>query len=220
MSVDPILLALVRADLAGGRDPLVLGPDARIRVETRERVRIAAARHVRVDATLLDALCAALFGYGALQPYMDDPGVTDVLVNGPEAVFVERRGRLERVDAVFADAAEVAELAFRIATAVGRELTLDHPYVDARLADGSRANVVIAPVGGPAICIRKVRRETIPLRGADGWLARGALGEDCAAFLAGCVAQRLNLLIAGATGSGKSTFLRALAELVPADERI
>ncbi|OLC52945.1 MAG: hypothetical protein AUH85_15210 [Chloroflexi bacterium 13_1_40CM_4_68_4] len=185
--------------------------------EGRERVRIAAARHARVDTGLLDALCASLFGYGPLQPFMDDPAVTDILVNGATEVFVERHGRLERVEARFADTDELADLGFRIAAAVGRELTIDHPYLDARLADGSRANVVIAPVGGPTLCIRKVRREALPL---DAWVERKALDRAAASFLERAVAGRLNVLIAGATGSGKSTLLRALAELVPADERI
>ena len=216
-NVDPLLLALVRAELAGSRDQLSLLQDPSRAGEARERVRIAAARHARIDAPLLDALCASLFGYGPLQPYMDDPEVTDILVNGPADVFVERHGRLQRVGARFAETSELADLGFRIATAVGRELTLDRPYLDARLADGSRANVVIAPVGGPALCIRKVRRDSLPLA---AWVERGALDAPAAAFLERAVAARVNVLIAGATGSGKSTLLRALAELVPPEERI
>ncbi|OLC55733.1 MAG: hypothetical protein AUH85_08480 [Chloroflexi bacterium 13_1_40CM_4_68_4] len=221
MTLDPVLVALVRAELAASRGaPLAVASDPAARGAARERVRIAAARHVRVDAPLLDALCAALFGYGPLQPYIDAPDVTDVLVNGPRDVYVERAGRLERVDARFADEAELADLIFRIAAAVGRELTLDHPYLDARLADGSRANVVIAPVGGPALCIRKVRREPLPLRGPGSWVERGALSDEAAAFLDACMGARLNLLVTGATGSGKTTLLRALAERIPPHERI
>ncbi|HKW79216.1 MAG TPA: ATPase, T2SS/T4P/T4SS family, partial [Candidatus Limnocylindria bacterium] len=217
MSVDPLLLGVVRAELAGSREPLGLAQEPSRALEARERVRIAAARHARLDAALLDALCASLFGYGPLQPYMDDPAVTDILINGPAEVFIERHGRLERVPARFTDANELADLGFRIASAVGRELTLDHPYLDARLADGSRANVVIAPVGGPTVCIRKVRRESLPLA---TWVERGGLDLAAASFLERVVAARLNVLVAGATGSGKSTLLRALAELVPPDERI
>ncbi len=220
MSLDLVLVALVRAELAGSREPVALTADPASRAAARERVRIAAARHVRVDAALLDLLCAALFGYGPLQPYIDDPEVTDVLVNSPAEVYVERRGRLERTSARFVDDSELSDLVFRIAAAVGRELTLDRPYLDARLGDGSRANVVIAPVGGPTLCIRKVRREPMPLRGPGGWVERGAVSEDAAAFLEGCVSERLNVLVTGATGSGKSTLLRALAERIPADERI
>ncbi|TMD60319.1 MAG: CpaF family protein [Chloroflexi bacterium] len=217
MNVDPLLLALVRAELVGARQHLALQQDASRTAEARERVRIAASRHARVDAGLLDALCASLFGYGPLQPFMDDPAVTDILVNGPADVFVERHGRLERVEARFVDANELADLGFRIAAAVGRELTIDHPYLDARLADGSRANVVIAPVGGPTLCIRKVRRDVLPL---EAWVERGALDAAAASFLARAMTARLNLLLVGATGSGKSTLLRALAELIPGDERI
>lgn len=217
MSADPLLLALVRAELAGMRQDVSIVADPTRASELRERVRIAASRHARVDASLLDLLCAWLFGYGPLQPLMDDAAITDILVNGPADVFVERHGRLERVEARFADANEVADLGYRIAAAVGRELTLDHPYLDARLADGSRANVVVAPIGGPTLCIRKLHREALPLA---AWIERGALDGAAAGFLERAVAARLNVLVAGATGSGKSTLLRALAELVPPDERI
>ena len=217
MSADPLLVALVRAELAGSRDPVGLLQEPARAAEARERVRLAASRHARIDAPLLDSLCASLFGYGPLQPYIDDIAVTDILVNGPSEVFVERNGRLEAVDARFVDANELADLGFRIAAAVGRELTLDHPYLDARLTDGSRANIVIAPVGGPTLCIRKVRRESLSL---EVWIQRGALDPAAARLLERVVAARLNVLVAGATGSGKSTLLRALAELIPPDERI
>lgn len=220
MTLDRRLLAAVRAELAASYQPSVLAVDGRAREELRERVRVIAARRGRVDERGLDALCAALFGYGPLQPLIDDPAVTDVLVNSAREVYVERRGRLERSTVAFAHDDELIDLVHRIAAAVGRELTLERPYLDARLADGSRANVVIAPVGGPTLCIRKVRRERMPLRGEGSWVSTGGLSDEAAVFLERCVVGRANLLIAGATGSGKTTLLRALAESVPPDERL
>jgi pilus assembly protein CpaF len=116
---------------------LTLYADPARRVTLRERVRASLPRDVSEEQ--LDGLCAELFGFGPLQPLLDDDEVTDVLVNGPGQVFVERSGRIERVELRFGDAAEVSELAHRIAAGVGRELTIERPFVDARMRDGSRA---------------------------------------------------------------------------------
>ena len=165
-------------------------------------------------------MCAELFGFGPLQRLLDDPEVTDVLVNGPRDIFCERSGRLERADVTFRGAEDVAELAHRIAGSVGRELTLERPFVDARMRDGSRANAVIAPIGGPSISIRKFNRLSIPLRGhAPSWVAAG-LHDDAASLLEACVRERASILVSGATGSGKSTLLRSLAAAIPDDERL
>src|SRR5438034_7225094 len=102
-------------------------------------------------------MCAELIGLEPLQQLLDDPLVTDVLVNGPRDVFCERSGRLERAAVAFRGADEVAELAHRIAGSVGRELTLERPFVDARMRDGSRANAVIAPIGGPSLDRKSTR---------------------------------------------------------------
>lgn len=218
---DPALVARVRAEVATGIDPaglLVIYADPARRALLRERVRVAA--RVPVAETELDAMCAELFGFGPLQPLLDDEDVTDVLVNGPRDVFCERSGRLLRVDVAFRGAEDVAELAHRIAGSVGRELTLERPFVDARMRDGSRANAVIAPIGGPSISIRKFNRLSIPLRGpAPSWVASG-LHDDAAALLEACVRGRASILVSGATGSGKSTLLRSLAGAIPDDERL
>jgi len=220
--IDPAVLARVRAEVASGLDPgamLALYADPARRLTLRERVRAA----VRADLSeaQVEALCAELFGFGPLQPLLDDAAVTDVLVNGPTDVFVERDGRLERVDLRFSDAMEVSELAHRIAAGVGRELTIERPYVDARMRDGSRANAVIAPVGGPTLSIRKFRRMSLALRGpAPSWEATNALSGQVAELLARIVVERGNVLIAGSTGAGKSTFLRSLAGEIPAEERL
>jgi pilus assembly protein CpaF len=165
-------------------------------------------------------MCAELFGFGPLQPLLDDPEVTDVLVNGPQDIFCERSGRLERVNVAFRSADDVAELAHRIAGSVARELTLERPFVDARMRDGSRANAVIAPIGGPSLSIRKFNRLSVPLRGpAPSWVASG-LHDDAAALLEACVRERASILVSGATGSGKSTLLRSLAAAIPDHERL
>ena len=138
--IDPSLVARVRAEVASGLDPsvmLTLYADRARRLTLRERVRAIVVGELSEDQ--LEALCAELFGFGPLQQLLDDSGVTDVLVNGPKQVFVERNGCLERVAVVFRDAAAVSELAHRIAAGVGRELTIERPYVDARMRDGSRA---------------------------------------------------------------------------------
>ncbi|HEY6202197.1 MAG TPA: ATPase, T2SS/T4P/T4SS family [Candidatus Limnocylindria bacterium] len=220
--IDPSLLARARAEVASGLDPsvmLTLYADPARRLTLRERVRATVAAELSEDQ--LEALCAELFGFGPVQPFLDDDNVTDVLVNGPKQVFVERHGRLEHVDVGFRDAAAVSELAHRIAAGVGRELTIERPYVDARMRDGSRANAVIAPVGGPTISIRKFTRVSLALRGpAPSWQASNGLAREAAELLARVVVARGNVLVAGSTGVGKSTFLRSLAGEIPADERL
>ena len=219
--IDPALVARIRAEVAVGIDPaglLATYADTPRRAILRERVRAAA--RVPVAEKELDAICAELFGFGPLQPLLDDPEVTDVLVNGPQDIFCERAGRLERVDVAFRSADDVAELAHRIAGSVGRELTLERPFVDARMRDGSRANAVIAPIGGPSLSIRKFNRLSIPLRGSrPSWVASG-LHDNAAALLEACVRERASILVSGATGSGKSTLLRSLAGAIPDNERL
>lgn len=219
---DPVVLMRVRAEVVSGLDPgamLALYADPARRLTLRERVRAAA--HEDLTEAEVEELCAALFGFGPLQPLLDDPSVTDVLVNGPTQVFIEREGRLERVDLRFGDAAEVAELAHRIAAGVGRELTIERPFVDARMRDGSRANAVIAPVGGPTLSIRTFSRVSLALRGpAPSWAATNGLAHEAADLLARIVVARGNVLVAGSTGAGKSTFLRSLAGEIPAEERL
>jgi pilus assembly protein CpaF len=219
--IDPALVARVRAEVGAGIDPaglLAVYADPLRRPLLRERVR-AAARTALPDREL-DELCAELFGFGPLQHFLDDPEVTDVLVNGPDQVFVERGGALRKAAVTFRGEEDVEELAHRIAASVGRELTLDHPFVDARMRDGSRANAVIAPVGGPNLSIRTFRRLSLALSGpAPSWVA-GGLHADAAALLEASVQARATVLVSGATGSGKSTLVRTLAGAIPPDERL
>jgi pilus assembly protein CpaF len=219
---DDAVLTRVRAEVAAGLDPgamLAAYGDPSRRRALRERVRSAA--HLELTESQVEDLAARIFGFGVIQPLLDDETVTDVLVNAADEIFIERDGELIRTDTRFERTDEITELAHRIAAGVGRELTLERPFVDARMRDGSRANAVIAPIGGPSISIRKFRRISLPLAGrSPSWTALGALSEAAARLLADAVAARANILIAGATGSGKSTLLRSLAALVPGGERL
>ena len=221
-AIDRAVIARLRQQVAAGVPPEELlrsYADPAQRRLLRERVRLAAGP--AVDESSVDALCADLFGFGPLQPLLDDPDVTDILVNRADAVFVERRGRIEPTNVRFAAEQDLADLVYRIAASVGRELTIERPFVDARMRDGSRANAVVAPVGGPTLSIRKFRALSIPLRGpAPSWVSDGAAPDACAALLERCVRARLDVVVSGATGSGKSTFLRSLAAAIPPDERL
>ena len=222
VGIDRAVVARLRQQVAAGVPPEELlrsYADPAQRKLLRERVRLAAGG--AIDERAADALCADLFGFGPLQPLLDDADVTDILVNRADAVFVERRGRLEATGVRFEREQDLADLVYRIAASVGRELTIERPFVDARMRDGSRANAVVAPVGGPTLSIRKFRSLSLPLRGQDpSWVGSGALPDGCAGVLESCVRARLDLVVSGATGSGKSTFLRSLAAAIPADERL
>ncbi len=219
---DRALVALLRQQVATGIPPEELlrsYADPAQRGLLRERVRAAAG--AAIDERDADALCADLFGFGPLQPLLDDPEVTDILVNGAQSVFIERSGRLTPTEIAFRDEQELADLIYRIAASVGRELTLERPFVDARMRDGSRANAVVAPVGGPTLSIRKFRALSIPMRGPGvSWVGQGALTDACADLLERCVRGRADVVVSGPTGSGKSTFLRSLAAAIPPEERL
>jgi pilus assembly protein CpaF len=168
---------------------------------------------------LADDLTEETLGVGPLSPLMADPAVTDILVNGPTAVYVERFGRLERTEARFRDEEHLLRIIQRIAARVGRRIDEGSPMVDARLPDGSRVNATLPPVSldGPTLSIRRFGRRR--LRRAE-LLRFGMLSPEMNNFLEHAVKARKNLLISGGTGAGKSTFLGALSEAVPADERI
>ena len=221
--MDGSLVARVRRDVAATipADELLRSyEDPTRRHLLYERVRAVAGIPVAPDEA--ERICADLFGFGPLQPLLDDPAVTDVLVNGPEDIFVERAGRVEKTSVRFRSPQELEDLVYRIAASVGRELTVDRPFVDARMRDGSRANAVVAPVGGPTLCIRKFRELSMPLRGGTpSWTASSGLSEACADLIAECVRARADVIVSGPTGSGKSTLLRSLAaEIAPAERLV
>jgi pilus assembly protein CpaF len=158
-------------------------------------------------------------GAGVLDPLLQLPGVTDVLVNGPERVYLDRGSGLELTPVTFAGEAEVRRLAVRLAASVGRRLDDGSPFVDARLPTGVRVHAVLGCVAdaGTCLALRVPNRQRLTL--AD-WVASGSMSLSAAELLAGLVAQRRAFLISGGTGSGKTTLLAALLGLVPASERI
>ncbi len=160
-----------------------------------------------------------LLGYGPLQPLLDDPTVSEIMVNGPKQVWIERGGKLVRSGVTFEDDAHVIRVIQRIVLPLGRRIDEDHPTVDARLPDGSRVNAVIPPVAvdGPCITIRKFSKDKLTV---EQLVEFGSLTEEMAEFLRACVVARLNVVVSGGTGSGKTTLLNVLSSFIPSDERI
>ena len=160
-----------------------------------------------------------VFGLGPLEPLMADPDVTDVLVNDASTVYVERRGRLELTDVVFADEAHLLRIIQRIVSRLGRRIDEASPLVDARLPDGSRVHAVIRPLAldGPAVSIRRFGVE--PYRMPD-LLGFGSIMPEMAQFLAAVVEARLGMVVSGGTGAGKTTFLNAVSAYIPDGERL
>jgi len=159
------------------------------------------------------------FGLGPLEPLLADPDISDILVNRYNQVYVEKFGKLHKVDVMFRDDNHLLQIIDRIVSKVGRRVDESSPYVDARLADGSRVNAIIPPLSldGPVLSIRRFGLS--PLKMSD-ILAFGSIGQNMALVLEGCVKARLNMLISGGTGTGKTTFLNILSEFIPPDERI
>jgi pilus assembly protein CpaF len=160
-----------------------------------------------------------IFGLGPLEEFLRDAEVTDVLVNGPNQVYIERHGRLQRTDVSFRDDNHLMQVIQRIAAQVGRRIDESSPMLDARLADGSRVNAIIPPLSlrGPAMSLR--RFGTIPIDG-DRLIELGSIVPEIATFLEACVRSRLSVLLSGGTGSGKTTLLNVLSKWVPEEERI
>jgi pilus assembly protein CpaF len=160
-----------------------------------------------------------VLGLGPIEPFLRDASVTEVMVNGPDRIYVERAGRLEETGARFADEEHLLRVIARVVSAVGRRVDEASPMVDARLADGSRVNVVLPPVAlcGPTLTVRKFSRGVL---GAADLVALGTLSEQAAEFLRLCVRGKLNVLVSGGTGVGKTTLLNVLSDFIPDEERI
>jgi pilus assembly protein CpaF len=160
-----------------------------------------------------------IVGFGPIQILLDDDAVTEIMVNGPNMVFVEKKGKLTRTDVTFDNDEHVMRIIEKIILPLGRRIDADSPTVDARLPDGSRVNAVIPPVAidGPSITIRKFRKEKLKI---EDLINYGSLTQNMADFLQACVVARMNIVISGGTGSGKTTLLNVLSGYIPEDERI
>lgn len=168
---------------------------------------------------LFEAIAAEILGFGPIEPLLNDDSVSEVMVNGPRQVYVERNGRLEMTDVTFQDDDHVMRVIDRIVSPLGRRIDESSPMVDARLPDGSRINAIIPPISlvGPVLTIRKFAKD--PLTTED--LVRfGTMSPEMVVFLDACVRARLNVVVSGGTGSGKTTTLNLLSSFIPDDERI
>jgi pilus assembly protein CpaF len=171
------------------------------------------------EERLIDELMAESFGLGPLEPYMQDPDVSDVLVNGPNEVYVERMGRLHQTNTVFADEEHLMQIIQRVVSRVGRRIDEQSPMVDARLPDGSRVNAIIPPLAlnGPVLSIRRFGHEPMKL---ENLLELSSVCPEMVTLLKAAIEARVNLMISGGTGAGKTTLLNCLSCFVPADERL
>jgi pilus assembly protein CpaF len=160
-----------------------------------------------------------LTGYGPIQPLLDDPDISEVMVNGPKKVFIEKNGKLTRSPVTFDDDNHVLRVIDRIILPLGRRVDPDSPTVDARLPDGSRVNAVIPPVSidGPSITIRKFKKDKLSI---EQLVQFGSLTPNMGEFIRACVLAHLNIVISGGTGSGKTTLLNVLSSFIQEEERI
>lgn len=168
---------------------------------------------------LFEQITAEILGFGPLQPLLEDDTITEIMVNGPKNVYVERKGKIVRVPVTFEGNDHVMRVIDRIVAPLGRRIDESSPYVDARLPDGSRVNAVIPPISlvGPTITIRKFSKNPITV---EQLVSFGSITPEAVEFLKACVIARLNIIISGGTGSGKTTLLNVLSGFIPNDERI
>lgn len=168
--------------------------------------------------TLFAEVHAEIMGFGPIQPLLDDPDISEVMVNGPRQVYIERKGKLVLSEVTFDDDNHVLRIIERIVKPLGRHISVKSPMVDARLPDGSRVNAVVPPVAidGPTVTIRKFGKALT----IDKLISFGTLTPKIAEFLQACVVSRLNVIVSGGTGSGKTTLLNVLSNYIPEDERI
>jgi pilus assembly protein CpaF len=232
--IDSESIGIPRKDLLQLRDYListvaqdfganVLTPEQREQV-TRERLKEELRKKGLIlpdpiQNRLIQGILYEVTGYGPLQPLLDDPEITEIMVNGPQKIYVEKHGRLERTNVSFEDNLHILKIIDRIVTPLGRHIDSDSPMVDARLPDGSRVNAVIPPcaIDGASLTIRKFRKDKLSIMQLIGF---NTLTQGMADFLRACVLGRLNIIISGGTGSGKTTFLNVLSGFIPNDERI
>jgi pilus assembly protein CpaF len=170
-------------------------------------------------ARLFEQIAAEILGLGPLQTLLEDDTITEIMVNGPKNIYIERKGKIHRVPITFESNDHVMRIIDRIVAPLGRRIDESSPYVDARLQDGSRVNAVIPPISlvGPVLTIRKFSRNPISV---EQLIQFGSVSQESVQFLKACVEARLNVLISGGTGSGKTTLLNVMSSFIPSDERI
>ena len=203
-------------------DNRLSGEDLRRRVHeqllatlAQERAPLSAAD----KAQLIQEVTDDILGYGPIDKLLRDDNVSELMVNGPDMVYVERGGRIERDPTTFVDSDHLRRVIDKIVSQVGRRIDESTPMVDARLPDGSRVNAVIQPlaIGGPFLTIRKFSKDPLQV---DDLIRFGSLNAHAARFLQACVVGKLNVVVSGGTGSGKTTLLNVLSSFIPPDERI
>jgi pilus assembly protein CpaF len=170
-------------------------------------------------ARLFEQIAAEILGFGPLQPLLEDETVTEVMVNGAKNIYIERKGKILRVPMAFESNEHVMRIVDRIVSPLGRRIDESSPFVDARLPDGSRVNIIIPPISliGPVITIRKFFKKPVTV---EQMIQFGSITEEAMDFLKACVEARVNVVISGGTGSGKTTLLNILSAYIPSDERI
>ena len=168
---------------------------------------------------LLREVMDEVFGFGPLEVFLRDPEISDILVNGPHKIYIEKHGRLESTNVTFMDEKHLMRIIHRIGGNVGRRIDESMPMLDARLPDGSRVNAIIPPLAldGPTVSIRRFGTTPIDIRRL---IELNAVTEEMTQFMEACVKCRMNILISGGTGTGKTTFLNALSRWIPAGERV
>lgn len=180
-----------------------------------EKVPLSGPERQQIIREVMDEI----FGYGPLDEFLRDPFISDILVNGPHSVYVERQGRLELTEVSFLDGDHLMRVIRRIADNVGRRIDETNPMLDARLPDGSRVNAIIQPLSldGPAVSIRRFGTNPLDM---ERLIGIDALRPEMATFVQACVQCKMNILISGGTGTGKTTFLNALSKWIPPGERV
>jgi len=212
------LLDLLDLSRLAGADDAQLFQDIKRGIDiilAEENIALILSEKERLGKDIRDEL----LGYGPLEQLLSDSTVSDILVNGYNNIYVERKGKLQRATVRFKDNAHLLKIIEKISSGVGRRVDESCPMVDARLPDGSRVNAIIAPLAldGPALSIRKFSKDPYKV---DDLIKFGTITEDIAKVLEAMVKARLNILISGGTGSGKTTFLNILSSFIPNDERI
>ncbi len=182
---------------------------------SEENIVLSRPEKVRISESII----AEILGLGPIQKLLEDEDVTEIMVNGPRYIYVEKQGKIHRVPVSFESNDHVKQIIDRIVAPLGRRIDESSPYVDARLPDGSRVNAIIPPISltGPTITIRKFSKHPITV---EQLYQYGSISQDAMRFLEACVASRLNVIISGGTGSGKTTLLNVLSDFIPDDERI